>query len=86
MMSKRLQVILDEAEYEEIRATAKRNRMTVAEWVRRSLRRARAEEPTRTVEERLEAIRKATLHEFPTGDIDEMLADIARGRSAGDLG
>ena len=81
-MSKRLQVILDDEEFDEIRATAERSRMTVAEWVRRSLREARATEPRRTVEERL----RASAHEFPTGDIDEMLADISRGRSAGTPG
>lgn len=35
-MSKRLQVLLDEEELEEIRAVVRRKRMTVAEWVRQS--------------------------------------------------
>lgn len=41
-MSKRLQVVLDEAEYADIRAAAERERLTVSEWVRRVLRGARA--------------------------------------------
>ncbi|MFP3880903.1 MAG: antitoxin [Actinomycetota bacterium] len=85
-MSKRLQVILDEEEYREIKSTARRNRMTVAEWVRISLRQARAGEPTRSVEEKLETVRRAVGYDFPTGDIEEVLADIDRGRSAGQTG
>jgi hypothetical protein len=45
-MSKRLQVLLDEAEFADIRRAARLSRMTVAEWVRQALRRARREEPT----------------------------------------
>lgn len=79
-MSKRLQVILNEDEYEEIRATAQRQRMTVSQWVRQSLREARAGGPRRTAEEKLEVLRRAVESEFPTGDIEEMLDDIERGR------
>ncbi len=43
-MSKRLQVVLSEAEFEEIRDAAKRNRVTVSAWVRRVLRQARERE------------------------------------------
>ena len=37
-MSKRLQVILDDAELREIQRIARRQRLTVAEWVRQALR------------------------------------------------
>jgi Arc/MetJ family transcription regulator len=40
-MSKRLQVVMTEEEYEEIRAVADRRRVTVSEWVRHTLRDAR---------------------------------------------
>jgi Arc/MetJ family transcription regulator len=40
-MSTRLQVVMDEAELEEIRQTAERARLTTSEWVRRVLREAR---------------------------------------------
>ncbi|MYI65247.1 MAG: antitoxin [Gemmatimonadetes bacterium] len=43
-MSKRLQVVLSEAELDEIRDAAKRNRVTVSAWVRRTLRAARERE------------------------------------------
>ncbi|HEX7050835.1 MAG TPA: hypothetical protein VF188_11575 [Longimicrobiales bacterium] len=78
-MSKRLQVLLDEAEFDEIRETARRHRMTVAEWVRRTLREAMREEPMRDVTRKLDAVRLAARHEFPTADIERMLAEIERG-------
>lgn len=34
----------------------------------------------REAREKLEAIRKATEYSFPTGDIEELLAEIERGR------
>ncbi len=42
-MSKSLQVLLGEDELREIRRIARRNRTTVAEWVRQDLRAARRE-------------------------------------------
>ena len=78
-MSKRLQVILDDAEMKEIRTIARRKRMTVAEWVRGALRNAKAEEPATDPQRKLQAVRTAIAHSFPTADIDEMLAQIERG-------
>ncbi|MXX69488.1 MAG: hypothetical protein F4Y74_11070 [Gemmatimonadales bacterium] len=43
-MSKRLQVVMPEAELDEIRDAARRNRVTVSAWVRRALRDARERE------------------------------------------
>ena len=77
-MSKRLQVLLDDEEYREIRASAHRSRMTVAEWVRQALRRARHDHPA-TVEAKLAAVAEAARHEFPTADIDVMLSEIEAG-------
>ena len=37
-MSKRLQVLMDEEEYLEVQGAARRQRLTVSEWVRRALR------------------------------------------------
>ncbi len=78
-MAKRLQVLLDEEEYAEIQGVARRQRMTVAEWVRQALRQARADRHG-TVDAKLRAIAKATRHEFPTADIDDMLEEIAAGQ------
>ncbi len=82
-MSQRLQVLLDEAELEEIRQVAARNRMTVAEWVRQSLRSARAEEPIGSVQGKLEALDRARRNTFPSGDVDRMLAEIEAGYLTG---
>ena len=77
-MSKRLQVLLPDQEMEEIRRLARRERLPVAEWVRRVLREARSERPVHEPEQKLGAIRKAADHSFPTGSIEEMLAEIER--------
>lgn len=78
-MSKRLQVLFEESELDEVRRVAERHHMTVAEWVRQALRAARRQEPEREAHEKLDAIRRAAEHDFPSGDIDQMLAEIERG-------
>ena len=78
-MSKRLQVILDDEEMRAIRAIAKRQRMTVAEWVRQMLRTARKSEPNGGAERKLQVVRAATRHSFPTCDIQQMLTEIEQG-------
>jgi hypothetical protein len=78
-MSKRLQVLFDEGELDAIRRVAAQEGMTVSEWVRAVLRRARQERPTGDAARKLAAVRAATRHEFPTGDIDQMLTEIEAG-------
>ena len=78
-MTKRLQVLLDEEEFLEIRGAARRQRMTVAEWVRQALRRARNDQ-SGTAEAKLRAIIEASRHSYPTGDIETMLAEIEAGQ------
>jgi hypothetical protein len=82
-MSKRLQVLLAEAEFEEIRGLAVRERLTVAAWVRRALDEARLRRPTGDPADKIASIRTAARHGFPAGDVEHMLADIARGAGAG---
>lgn len=82
-MTQRLQVLLDDSEFAEIRRIARRHHMTVAEWVRQALRAARREEPRYDVERKLAVVREATQHNFATADIEEVLADIARGQLDG---
>jgi hypothetical protein len=81
-MSKRLQVLFDEAELRDLRETARREKVPLSEWVRRALREARREEPGGNMDSKLRAVRAAARHEFPTADIDEMLAEIERGYAA----
>lgn len=79
-MSKRLQVILNDEEYSAIQRAAARHRLTVSEWVRRSLARQQRREPVVDVKRKLEAIRAAASHrDGPAADIAQMLAEIERG-------
>jgi hypothetical protein len=79
-MSKRLQVLLDEAEFRKLRRAARQRGVTVAEWVRTALRSSLREVPAGEAERKLAAIRAAAAHSFPAADIDQMLAEIDRGR------
>lgn len=82
-MSKRLQVLVDEKEYREIKQVARREGLTVSEWVRRSLADARAAAPTADASQKLEVVRAAVQHGFPTADIDQMLREIEQGYVVG---
>jgi hypothetical protein len=82
-MSKRLQVLLAEQELAEIRRLARRERLTVAAWVRRALDEARQQRPAGDPARKIASIRAAAGHDFPSGDIESMLADIARGQAVG---
>jgi hypothetical protein len=81
-MSKRLQVLLEDAEFRELREAARREDVPVSEWVRRALRDARRRRPEGDLETKLRAVRTAVRYEGPTVDIDEMLAEIERGYAA----
>lgn len=82
-MSKRLQVLLDETELAEIRRAARLGRMTVAEWVRQALRRARREEPMTDPKRKIAVVREAARSGYPTADIEQMLSEIERGYGVG---
>jgi hypothetical protein len=78
-MSKRLQVVLDDGEFDAIRDVASREGVTVSEWVRRVLSSARRQQPAGDQARKLAAVRAASRHRFPTADIDTMLEEIERG-------
>jgi hypothetical protein len=82
-MSKRLQVLLEENELREIHRAARREHLTVAEWVRQALREAHRQRPQSSLERKLAAIREASGYAAPTADIDQMLAEIERGYQRG---
>jgi hypothetical protein len=82
-VAKRLQVILQDTDYREIKRVARARHMSLAEWVRQALQQARRQEPLGSVEKKLRAIRAAVKHEFPTGDINQMLAEIESGYETG---
>ena len=78
-MSKRLQVLLPDHEMSDIQRLAKRERLTVGEWVRRALREARTSRPAIEPETKLKAVRRGAKYSFPTADIGQMLSEIERG-------
>jgi hypothetical protein len=83
-MTKRLQVLLPDPEYREIQKIARSRRISVAQWVRQALHAAKREEPLGDVSNKLEALRAAAKFEFPTADIEQMLAEIEQGYLSGD--
>jgi len=78
-MSKRLQVILDDEDLREIQAMARARRLTVAEWVRQTLRAARRGEAMGDTAQKFAVIQTAASHSAPTADIDKMLKQIEAG-------
>lgn len=83
-MTKRLQVLLPDPEYREIQKIARSRRISVAQWVRQALHAAKREEPMADVSGKLEALRAAAKFEFPTVEIEQMLAEIEQGYLSGD--
>ncbi len=81
-MSKRLQVVVGEAELERYQRTAEATGQTVSEWVRQALRAAERKTSSGDVEAKLAVIRKAASYRFPAPDIDTMLAETEAGRLA----
>lgn len=70
---------MDDVEYAEIEDAARREGETVSQWVRQSLRRVRDQQPRITQARKLAALREAVGHDFPTGDIEQILEETERG-------
>lgn len=83
--SARLQVLLPSGEYRSLRSRARRDGMSVGEWVRQVLRRNIQPGPAKSAERKLEAIRRAAQHAYPTGDINRLIEETERGYLADDL-
>jgi len=78
-MTQRLQVLLDDDDFGELRRAAREEGVPVSEFVRRAIRDARSRRPAGDLDAKLRAIRAAAGHEFPTADIDGMLEETERG-------
>ncbi|NDF86176.1 MAG: antitoxin [Gammaproteobacteria bacterium] len=78
-MTKRLQVLFDDADYAALQAAAASRGMTVAEWVRQALAAARREASTADVDRKLAAIRAAVRNAAPVGAVERLLAETERG-------
>ena len=64
-MAVRLQIIVKDFEYREIKRLARLRHLTVSGWVRHALGLVSGPQPTRSVEEKLRAIREAARRNFP---------------------
>jgi hypothetical protein len=78
-MSRRLQVLLDEAEYRELQRAARLQRVTVSEWVRQALRTLLRNTPSRAPDRKLRVVREALEHCYPAPPLDQMLREIEAG-------
>ena len=78
MAHHRLQVSVSESLYDRIQEAAGRSDVPMAVWVREAIEERLEREFRGTSEEALEALRKL---DAATADIDDMLAEIASGRS-----
>lgn len=83
-MAKRLQVILQDPEYREIQRMARAQHLSIAAWVRQALAMARRREPLGETGKKLDAVRAASRHAYPTSDIERMLAEIETGYGVAD--
>jgi len=81
-MVKRLQVLLADRDYKEIQRLAKAKNLSIAEWVRQALEAARRKQPIGDAARKIDSIRSAARHDYPTADIEQMNAEIARGYAA----
>ncbi|CAN5504860.1 hypothetical protein BH23ACT7_BH23ACT7_09390 [soil metagenome] len=63
----------------EIHQAADRAGLIMSEWVRNALRQARRSRSGGDLARKLDAVRTAVTHEYPTADIGVMLREIERG-------
>ena len=78
-MSKRLQVVVEDAELRRFESVARERGLTVSEWVRQVLRTAERESSLGSSAEKLAALRMALRHSFPAPDMAQMNEEIERG-------
>ncbi len=82
-MTKRLQVLLEDPEYDALQKAAAARGVSVAEWVRQALLAARRRESSGDIDRKLDAIRAAVRHTGPTGQIERIGAEVERGYLGG---
>ena len=79
-MSKRLQVVVADADLERYERTARATGLSLSEWARQALRAAQREASEGDVDAKLAAIRRAAGYDFPEApDVETMLAEIEAG-------
>jgi hypothetical protein len=80
-MSKRLQVVVSEADLERYERTAAGAGLTLSGWVRQVLGEAQRQTSSVDLDAKLSAVRVALHHDFPAPDIDAMLGEVQAGYS-----
>jgi hypothetical protein len=78
-MSKRLQVVVGDADLQGYERAAGEAGLSLSEWVRGTLRAAEREAAVGDVDAKLAAVREALRHDAPAPDIDVMLDEIEQG-------
>ncbi|HCU24762.1 MAG TPA: antitoxin [Deltaproteobacteria bacterium] len=78
-MSKRLQVLIEAKEYKSFQRLARETGLSLGEWVRQALRRLAMEKTSANPQEKLAALRRYADLKAPTGDIEQILAEIEQG-------
>jgi hypothetical protein len=78
-MSRRLQVVVRDADLKGYERTARAAGLTLSEWVRQTLREAQRDASSGNVDAKLAAVREAVRHSFREPDIETMLAEIEQG-------
>ena len=81
IMSKRLQIIVNDSEADIFRRVAESSGLSLSEWARRALGREASRQSGPGAAQVLEALDRALECGHPTGDIDRILADIEAGRA-----
>jgi hypothetical protein len=66
-------------EYRRFRVAARGRGVTLSQWAREALRSYVRSQPEGDAGRKLMAVRAAARHEFPTADVEQMLAEIERG-------
>lgn len=79
-MSMRLQIIVDEDEAERYRKAARREELSLSQWVRNALRKELRSQRGPSPEQKVAALDKALQKGHPTRDIDQMISEIEAGR------
>ncbi len=79
-MSHRLQLLIPEELDARIRKAAQRHRVSMGEWVRRAIE-GSLRRQARLGKQASDPLARLASLDAPTGDIDEMIAEIEAGRS-----
>ncbi len=82
-MSTRLQVIFDEEELEELKERARKEKITVSDWVRRAVRNEMRSRPGEAARKKLDIIRAYSRYDYPSGDYELIAAEIESGYRTG---